>query len=288
MDLFMNILKNTLLIFSILTFSHAAVASYNAGNKLEKCMTQECVNMFKNYKRYARHAMPIATEVLGNFYLHGYGVEQNFIKALRYYEHTANYGSATAQYIAGFMYILGMGKLDIEKGMRWLRWSFKNDNNEAAYYLGVLYLKGEKIDKDLHKAKSWLEKASNKGHAQSQFVLGQMYETGMLGAEQLSKAIDLYSQSSFENAGARERLTALNVALPEPKAEDDGIEHIEVNPLPFTEMLELKLAGLKNHSTPTSRALAGHIEVSCRNAKINCGKVGIVNSPFALRTFLGR
>jgi len=52
-------------------------------------------------------------------------------------------------------------------------------------------------------------------------------------------------------------LTALNEALPEAKeVGEDGNEHIEVTPLSFMEMVNLKLSGLKNHSIPSSRALA--------------------------------
>lgn len=274
----MQIIRNVFLLSLLTILSQPSFASPEmSSSKLEKCMSTECVNMFKQFKKYARHEMPIAMETLGNFYMHGYGVKQNFTKALRNYERTAKYGSATAQYKTGLMYILGMGveEDNIEKGITWLRWSFKNGNNDAAYYLAALYIKGEKVEKDLLIAKDWLEKSSKMGHGKSQFLLAQLYETGSFGSDQQSKAIALYSKSAFKSDGAKERLIALNVPLPEQVDTDTDIEHIEVASLPFMEMMELKLAGLKNYAIPGANTGSMVIAAHCRNAKINCGLVGI-------------
>jgi len=265
-------------IFSNLSFS---------STKLEACMTDECIKTFKNFKRYARHDMPIAMEALGNFYMNGYGVEINQTKALRHYEHTAKYGSKTAQYKTGLMYILGMGQdKDVSRGISWLKWSVKNGYNKAAYQLGALYLKGEVIEQDIEKAIHWLEISSKKGDAQSKFLLAQIYEQDKFGNKDLSKAITLYTQSAFKAEGSVKKLEDLNVPVPEYIEQNDGIEHIEVNPLPFLELMGLKLAGLKNYQTPTKGTGSRLIAPSCRNAKVNCGRVGVIADPKAIGRFI--
>jgi len=267
-------------LISLLTFSQLSFAS----TKLEKCMTNECIEMFKNFKKYARHDMPIAMEALGNFYMNGYGVEQNEKKALKYYEHTAKYGSATAQYKAGLLYILGKEAKNIDRGLTWLKWSVKNGNSDAAYYLGVLYIEGKKVDKNFIEAKRWLDISVEKGHANSQYLLAQLYENGTFGEDEKSKSIDLYTKSAFKVEASKDKLKQLNIALPEQV--DDGIEHIEVNPLPFFEMLGLKLAGLRNYPTPAAETGSKVISPSCRNSKINCGRVNIISDPNDLRRFI--
>jgi TPR repeat protein len=287
MEFIMKIIRNVFLLSLLSLFSHSSFASPEMSSpKLEKCMSTECVNMFKQFKKYARHNMPIAMEALGNFYMHGYGVKQNFKKALRNYEHSARYGSATAQYKAGLMYILGMGTEEnkIQKGITWLRFSFKNGNNDAAYYLAALYIKGEKVEKDLLIAKDWLEKSSKMGHGKSQFLLAQLYETGSFGSDQQSKAIALYSKSAFKSDGAKERLIALNVPLPEQV--DTDIERIKVTPLSFIEAMELKIAGLKNMPAPGVTTGSMISSSFCRNAKYDCGNAGIKPYTAAMNSLL--
>jgi len=271
---------NTLLLL-VIFFTPLA----NASDELKECMSEKCVKMFKNFKKYARHDMPVAMEALGNFYMNGYGVKQNFKKALKYYEHTAKYGSATAQYKTGLMYILGIaGEKKIKRGLTWLRWSVKNGNGEAAYYLAAMYIKGEVVEKNVEEAERWLKISSDNGHKKSQFLLGQLYETGSLGEEKKTQGVELYNASVFEVEGAKERLIALKEPIPQQV--DDEIEHIEVNPLPFFEMLGLKLAGLKNYQTPGLESGSRVISPSCRNAKINCGRVNVISDPGSVKRFV--
>jgi len=278
----MSIFRSFLLLLS-LCLSHSSFSS----TKFESCMSKDCIQLFKDFKKYARHDMPIAMEALGNFYMNGYGVEINQTKALRYYEHTAKYGSESAQYKTGLMYLLGMGQdQDVSRGITWLRWSVKNGYNKAAYLLGTLYLKGEYIEQDIDKAIHWLEISSKKDDAQSQFLLAQIYEQEQFGNKDISKAIELYSQSAFKVEGSAKKLEDLHIPLPKHIEQDDGIEHIEVNPLPFLELMALKLAGLKNYETPTTGTGTNVISPSCRNAKINCGKVGILSDPVAIQRFI--
>jgi len=272
--------------FLLLLLSSLSYPSFSS-TKFEPCMSKDCVQLFKDFKKYARHDMPIAMEALGNFYMNGYGVEINNTKALHFYERTAKYGSATAQYKTGLMYILGMGQeKDVSHGITWLRWSVKNGYNKAAYLLGTLYLKGKYIGQDIDKAIHWLEISSKKGDAQSQFLLAQIYEQEQFGNKDLSKAIELYSQSAFKVEGSAKKLEDLHIPLPKNIDKNDGIEHIEVNPLPFLELMALKLAGLKNYETPTIGTGTRVLYPSCRNAKINCGKVGILSNPVAIKRFL--
>jgi len=261
-------------IFLLLLLSSLSYPSLSS-TQLEPCMSAECVQMFKDFKKYARHYSPVAMEALGNFYMNGYGTEKNFARALKYYVRTGKYGSATAQYKAGLMYLYGIGKDEnISLGISWLKSAVRNEYNPAIYYLGAMYIRGDKVEQDTEKAIHLLEVSANNGHAASQFLLAQIYEQDSFGIKDPSKAIALYSQSALKIEAAAQKLTDLNIPLPKQPAQDDGIEHIEVTPLPFLELMELKIAGLRNAPMPGFKLI---ISPGCKIAKRDCGEAGITD-----------
>ena len=244
---------------------------------LETCNESHCVANFKSMKKYARHNIPMATEALANFYMHGYGTEKDPAKALRLYERTAKHGSATAQYKAGIMYILGIGDKNLERGVNWMRLSVENKHYQAAYVLGLMHYYGDNLPQDNEKALNWFQVAADNGHGKAQYTLGQFYEAGFIVQRDVSKAVELYEKSSFKIADSKARLVALDKPIPESPSDD--IEHIEVNPLSFQEMIDMKIKGMKNIS------LANYSKspnVSCRYAKRNCTDV-VKLDDFAIR-----
>jgi TPR repeat protein len=265
MKIFLNVLGIALFFSS--TYS-SALPSY----QVEACEESQCVENFKKMKKYARHHIPMATEALANFYMHGYGVEQDYVRALRLYERTAKHGSATAQYKTGIMYILGIGKKNLDRGVNWLEWAVKNEHYQSAYTLGLMYYHGENLPLNRKKAIKWLDIAAKNGHEQAQFTLGQLYETGTIVKKNLNKAIELYEKSSSKLDDSKSRLIALNQAIPEVKSDD--MERIEVNPIPFQEMIDMKAEGMRNI------ALAGYGKspgFSCRHSTRNCSDVVTVD-----------
>ena len=273
---FMNIHFPRLASVALLFVTSVVSASYN----LEPCMESQCVTNFKNMKKYARHSIPMATEALGNFYLFGYGTAKDEVKALKYFERTAKHGSPTAQYKTGVMYIFGVGKKNLTRGVKWLEWSAKNDYFEAAYTLGLLYYHGDVLEKDHNKALNWFEMAAENGHAKAQFTVGQFYEAGHVVSRNVDKATDFYQKSVHHNEDSKQRLVALNKDIPAPKRVDDDIEHIEIQSMPLQEVIDLKLAGMKNIE------LAGYGKrpnPACRNAKISCTDIKEIPKGFGFR-----
>jgi len=68
--------------------------------------------------------------------------------------------------------------------------NFKND--QAMTNLGLLYLKGEGVEKDYGVAKGWFEKASEYGNDSANYNLGLMYQTSIGVGEDIPKAIEYY------------------------------------------------------------------------------------------------
>lgn len=70
-------------------------------------------------------------------------------------------------------------------------------NSDAMVNLGSLYAKGEGVAKDVSVAKSWFEKAVQKGHDVAAFYLGGMYENGIGVKKDDDKAIEYYKKVAY-------------------------------------------------------------------------------------------
>lgn len=57
-------------------------------------------------------------------------------------------------------------------------------NTNAMYQLGMFYKQGQGVEKSIPEAQKWFTKASDLGHAESQFKLGDMYFGGEIKSEQ--------------------------------------------------------------------------------------------------------
>ena len=82
----------------------------------------------KGLMRAAKKGNTFAQCQIGNLYFRGIGVEQNFTKALEWYESAALGGDVTSQLRLGIMYAKGMGVArNQEKSVGWIK---------KAYYRG--------------------------------------------------------------------------------------------------------------------------------------------------------
>lgn len=85
---------------------------------------------------------PRACTVLGQCFLYGWGVGQDYSQALRWLRFGAGgyYGDALAQFEIGRMsyYTRGM-PLNYDDAFRWFTWSARQGFAPAAYMIGVMY-----------------------------------------------------------------------------------------------------------------------------------------------------
>ena len=80
-------------------------------------------------------------------------------------------------------------------------------NDQAMANLGLMYLKGEGVDKDFFKAKEWFEKGSSYGNDSANYNLALMYQGAIGIPEDNEKAIFYFRQAVLKNhQGANFRL----------------------------------------------------------------------------------
>jgi TPR repeat protein len=85
-----------------------------------------------------------------------------------------------AQVNLGIMYRKGEGvEKDAVQAVQWYRHKAAEQGNaQAQNSLGVMYESGEGVKKDAVQAVRWYRKAAEQGYADAQAVLGDMYSNG--------------------------------------------------------------------------------------------------------------
>lgn len=137
--------------------------------------------------------------LLGDMYLNGDGVKQNYDEALRYLRRAANAGNAIAQNNLAYMYANGKGvERDYEKAFEWGMKSAMQGNAQAQLSMAGAYKRGEGVERDYEKAFEWTEKAAMQGDAVAQNELGIAYELGEGVEQDYNKAIEWYQKAAAQ------------------------------------------------------------------------------------------
>ncbi len=88
---------------------------------------------------------------------------------------------------------------DFDKALSIWKEEAKLKNDQAMANLGLMYLKGEGVEKDYTLAKDWFEKASSYDNDSANFNLALMYQTKIGVEEDLEKAIDYFRRAVSKN-----------------------------------------------------------------------------------------
>ena len=83
----------------------------------------------------------------------------------------------------------------------------KKGDVHAQYNLGLMYYKGEDIEKNYEQAVHWWSEAAEQGHSSSQFKLGLMYRKGENIEKNYKKALQWFDEAATQgNASAQSNL----------------------------------------------------------------------------------
>jgi hypothetical protein len=100
--------------------------------------------------------MGMAMQSIGYLYYKGEGVEQNYDKAVEWWNKASERGDAQAKFNLGLMYFSGKGvKTDVTKGIKLWRESAEMGNAEAQSALGNIFFNGTEVDQDFQAAYMW-------------------------------------------------------------------------------------------------------------------------------------
>ena len=150
---------------------------------------------------------------IGHIYRYGEGVEQDYTKALEWYNKAANAGNDSAMYSIGYMYDYGEGvEQDYTKALEWYNKAANAGNSAAINNIGYMYEFSEGVEQDYSKALEWYNKAVNAGNAAAWYNkavnagnaaamnnIGRMYEFGKGVEQDYTKSLEWYNKAA--NAG---------------------------------------------------------------------------------------
>lgn len=134
---------------------------------------------------------PESQKLLGDFFLQGEFIPQNFTKAVKWYKEAARNGDSDAQVELAFLYYTGQGvNQDFKKSYYWFDKAAHQGVAAAQYSLGVLWFTGMGVESpDSMMAYTWLSVAAANRHpdaSNARDFVSQGFNT-----EELLKAQDL-------------------------------------------------------------------------------------------------
>ncbi|KAG9295780.1 hypothetical protein G9A89_009009 [Geosiphon pyriformis] len=112
---------------------------------------------------------PRACFRLGEYYFYGKGVDQDSVKATKYFEKAAEGDDGDAMDMLGFIFLTGKGGTkDRNKAVKLFQNAAAKEIPFGIYHLGVCYFKGICVNKDKEEAKRLIFKAARLGNDEAQ------------------------------------------------------------------------------------------------------------------------
>ncbi|MBY0264346.1 MAG: sel1 repeat family protein [Holosporales bacterium] len=113
-------------------------------------------------------------------------------------------GNERSSYQLGLAYLEGQGvRKNLEEAARWFQKAADKEFPPAQYNLGVMYCKGEGVKKNLEEAARWFQKAADQEFPHAQYNLGQMYYEGegvMKNLEEAARRFQKAADQEFPEA----------------------------------------------------------------------------------------
>ena len=140
-------------------------------------------------------------KIIGDMYFSGLGVKQNYKKAQKWYEISADQGNAVAQYAFWWIQDKGYGsdwkkKEKNEKAFKFLKLSAEQGFAASQYSLGQLYYHGFDTPENKVEAFKWYELSAKQGFPNAIQMLAIMYHYGLGVPKNYDEALKLYQISA--------------------------------------------------------------------------------------------
>lgn len=141
---------------------------------------------------------PQALYLLGKEYLKGILVEQDKKKAVHYLTLSAEQKNSYAMYALAKVFLNDINYMDPDKGISYLQNASSLGNEYAQIMLGNIYLKGERVEKNVDAAISYLQMASDKNNSFAQYMLGKLFLFGKEVEQDKEKAKSYLEQAAIQ------------------------------------------------------------------------------------------
>lgn len=163
-------------------------AAFNAG--LAALQRGHYAMAYRAWIDIAQSGNARAKSNIGYLYEHGFGVSQDYRKAMTWYADAADDGLAEAQHNLGMMYANGLGTEESwGRALLWFKRAAENESVESTYMIGLSYYRGLGQIEDKPSALHYFRIAAERGYADAQYMLAYM----LLAAEGPTSKADPYN-----------------------------------------------------------------------------------------------
>lgn len=154
------------------------------------------------FKQSATLGDPAGEEKLGWCYWFGFGVEQDYVQAIKWFKKPAALGRVGAQYGLANAYYSGSGvEKDYEKAFKWYRKSADQGSPDAEYGVGNCFYYGQGVSRDFFQAFEWFQKSADQGNAYGEYGVGECYLNGQGVSRDYAQAMRWYQKSADQGNG---------------------------------------------------------------------------------------
>lgn len=199
--------QNVKIVFST---DNRTVITVNKNRRNTDYLLSEKTQVKKEYLTYEANVKNNNSAMceLAELYLTDELGEKDVKKAYDLFERAANMGNSHAMSRISVMYETGcLGENKEELADRWLKRAADRSNGWANAYLGqkllAKYLKNYPLNSSKFRPSApkkeilhYLSKAAHKSHTRGTWALANIYENGLLGEKDISKAIELYVEAA--------------------------------------------------------------------------------------------
>jgi len=169
----------------------------NDTGKYYKVLARDTRKAAEWYEKAALQGHAKAQTALGQLYINGYGVQQDYVVGVDWLQKAAEQGDADAHLELGWLYADGEGiPEDPVKALKWWQNAAERDFAHAQFTLGLIYNKGEIVPRDVTRTVELWSKAATQGYHPAQFNLGSMYYFGEGVPKDPVKAVSLWEKAA--------------------------------------------------------------------------------------------
>lgn len=129
---------------------------------------------------------------------HGWGVPQSVTAARRWYRAAARQGEAEAAFRLGLLWLRAERRRADIAGAAWMRQAADAGHGDAQAVLATCYRQGRGIAADLGESLRWTEQAARNGSARGRCDLALCYRAGSGVARNMTRAVELLTQAASQ------------------------------------------------------------------------------------------
>lgn len=180
-------------------------------HSMQNTMPSMPAKLAEIYGTIQGNAIPYAQYNIGTYYQYGKGRKKDMIKAVYWWQKSANGGNAFAMVDLGCCYYNGIGiKQDIPQAIYWWEKAADKGQEGAFYNLGICYRDGKGVRKDFDEAALFFAKAGEQRHADALgnlCYIAECYIKGQNVTQNIEKGIRYFTVAAeYGQADAQAKL----------------------------------------------------------------------------------